>query len=159
MSVGIYGGTQVYEGDFNSGTYSPLAGMDFNLKLTNNGFLSTNIEVGKLSATNNFESNLLNINLKYRYIFLPLERFTPTFNIGAGMTFGNSKSSGLAKKEFIAPNICSGLGVEYMFSNNISVSLVGNYIYYLSDAVDGKSIGKFNDSSINFNLGLRYYFN
>jgi len=157
MGIGLHGGAQFYEGDFNSGSPEPLISADIDFSLTNKFSLVVEFGQSKLSATDNFESVMQNLDLKLKYTVLPQERLSPTINFGGGIAQGESTNTELGDQTFLLPKFNAGVGLEYMITRKFSISLDLNYHYYFYDDVDGLDKGKYNDFAWDTSLGLKYY--
>ncbi len=157
LGIGLNGGIQMYEGDFNSGTPEPTIGINIDFSLTDKFSLMAEFGQSKLAAADNFESVMQNLDLKIKYTFLPLERLSPTINLGGGIVQGESTNTELGLQSFLLPRFSGGIGMEYMITKKFSLALNGNYIYYFYDDVDGLDKGKYNDLAWNVSFGLKYY--
>jgi curli production assembly/transport component CsgG len=157
LGVGLQAGANFYEGDYNGSEAQTIFSLNLDFALSNHFSIGIDLGSSKLSATNNFESNMLNLDAKVKYIFLPFEKFSPSINIGGGIIDGDIKNSELATNEFIIPMFIAGLGLEYMITKKIGISLDANYNYYFEDNVDGLERGTYNDLSWNVLFGIKYY--
>jgi len=155
--IGLQGGANFYEGDYNNSNVEPILNLDIEFALSDNISLEMGVGASKLSASNNFESSMLNADLKMKYIFLPFERFRPYISVGGGVVKGESTNSSLTVEDFLIPRFVSGGGIEYMVTKRLGVSLDGNYNYYFGDNIDELEKGSHNDLSWNVLLGINFY--
>jgi len=157
LGVGIRAGANLYEGDFNSSKVESIYNLDIDFAFTDHLSLGAGLGYSKLSAIDNFESSMYNIDVKMKYTFLPYERFSPYIGVGGGVIQGESRDTELLTEDFFIPRFTSGLGMEYMISNKFGLSLEGNYNYYFDDNIDGLDRGAYNDMSWNVLFGVNFY--
>ena len=157
FGIGLKAGANLYEGDFNKSKAETIFNLDLDWALSDHFSLGVGIGSSKLSATENFESTMVNIDAKMKYTFLPYEKFSPFISIGGGIVEGESKDTESTTNDFLIPNFIGGAGVEYMISKKFGLSLEGNYNYYFDDNIDGLDRGSYNDLSWNVLFGINFY--
>lgn len=98
-----------------------------------------------------FERSVLGSNLNVEYFFLPNDRFTPYLYAGVGTT-STFKLKNLNFK------IQYGLGIEYLITNKIGLTIYGENNMMLNDKLDGQIVGEINDQYWKASAGLNFYF-
>lgn len=152
---------QKYSGDYSNQETNAAAGLGVKIKTTSQLFLGLSYYTGKLSAKNSFSSNFHSIDVKGIFYFLNEFRFTPYFIFGGGMIYREENKKSLSYPIELGSNYFSSIiyggGLEYLFFDNIGLSLELTNHYVLSDKLDGMTNGKFFDYFWNMNLGINIY--
>lgn len=152
---GLSGGVARYMGDYSSGSYKPKASGLIGFGLSNRFFMDAEIGEQYLTIKKKETEASYFGNLSLRYVFAPHEKFSPWIRAGGGMDF-NQNSVGLSDKKTI-PSLSSSVGIEYMMSKKIGLTIGYGVNYYLDDEYDGSAAGSYNDFNWGISAGVNFY--
>ena len=157
FGIGIEGGAQFYDGDYETGDMKPVG--SFSLSKSVGDYFSLELEnsIGFLNSTNVFNSRETVSLLNLAYTFVPYQNFSPYSYVGIGAIHDWGTPVGLSKKDYI-PLVGMGGGVEYMFSRHFGINGEAYFNYMLNDHYDYSINGKYNDAIYGLKIGLKYYF-
>ena len=148
--------TLQYKGDYPQSTLK--TGFEFGMTYTKNPSfgLGFNLGMSRLATEQYYDSGVTYADFDAEYRLLPYDRLSPLINVGAGFITNNINSRfDFSNKIF--PKVHSGVGLEYLFTNNIGIEANLNYNYVFSDALDAIEQGKYNDFYWRANIGLNFY--
>ena len=157
FAIGIKGGGQLYDGDYETGDIRPVGSLSLSRSIGD--FFSVELEnsTGLLNSEDRFNSEETVSQLNLNYTFTPYQKFSPYSYAGVGVIHDWGDFVGLSKKEYI-PLISLGGGIEYVFSRNFSLTGEAYLNYMLNDHFDDVISGKYNDAMYGVKIGLKYYF-
>lgn len=156
LGVGISAFGNQYSGDLRSARIR--AGGEFMLQynVSPTSHWAANLKGGRfqLGAGNLYRETFNYSELSAQYRLYPRDHITPFFLVGAGAT-ARAKSSETVSN--ILPHIVVGVGLEYLPTDRIGLSLgVDNHIY-LTDELDGLKRGRYNDYVWSGKAGLTLF--
>jgi curli production assembly/transport component CsgG len=147
----LAGSTLLYKGDFSlpKPTFGADAGFGYNFSPSKG--LELRAGIGSLATKSGFKTNLLSAELNFKYRYTPYYSFSPNILVGLGATQTNISNQ-------ISPMVHLGTGIEWKAKKNIGIWLSGDYHHSLSDILDNREHGSYNDAYYRANLGLHFYF-
>lgn len=152
-SLGLVLGGALMNGDYSGQDI----GYNFKLNyryLLKNQKLSLNFEAGTLELDKKNDVSTTydtTIDANIEYIFLPYENISPFIYAGAGSISDQSFEDVHFKVQF-------GLGVEYLPTDFLGLSLFGEQNITFTDELDGLVQGKRDDYFWRFGIGINFYF-
>lgn len=174
-NVGVHGGSTQYSGDLGQGFYSNkqalygFGGVSLSRYLSNRwdaSLLVTRGQAGYLAARDfsqdlalnyNFRVNLTTLNLVARYHLCDREKiFDPYVFGGASVIRQRYVHNDLLHKpiEFAVPT--GGIGFDIHINPVLSLQYQEMFMYSMSDDIDYRKAGKFNDSYLFHTIGLTF---
>lgn len=109
---------------------------------------------GRLINTEQFDRTVSSVDMSLLFRPLPFQRVSPILTAGGGVIvrqngrdFFNLSGQRYAK-------INGGVGVQFSFSRNIGIRTMLEYHQLLSDQLDGRTVGQFNDYYLRGTIGL-----
>jgi curli production assembly/transport component CsgG len=100
---------------------------------------------------NKFDDAHTSFDLNTEVLFLPYDRLSPFFYIGTGLGATSSYESPYFKLQ-------SGLGVEYLATDNFGIRMLGEINLTQSDKIDNIISGIRDDNYWRFFISVNYYF-
>ncbi|CAM1352338.1 hypothetical protein CSC81_15665 [Tenacibaculum discolor] len=151
-SMSVMGGTSIISGDYSN----PVARFGFDLKYRyffKDPRFSFGGSIGKFSLENerSFENTFLTSSLFLEYNMLPYDRLTPYAYVGIGSVLEKNLDNPMFKFQY-------GLGLEYLITNKIGLTLYGENYLLSSDNLDKLVRGKRNDFIWRIGAGINVYF-
>ncbi len=156
-SVGVYGTTLVYDGDYVNA--EPRLGAELSIKqhITPALALTANVGIGELGTYNFLRSEIRYAGLNATWFMLPFSKITPIMYGGGGIMQSETTSPETVKTD-INGFSQYGIGLDYQLNPNLTFTLSSDYNYLFSDNIDRMKIGKFNDVFWKVRLGINYAF-
>lgn len=156
FSIMAHGDVLRYTGDYGPSANELGFGAAVNFGISRNWNLQLNVSSAKLAAKNYFIRDVTISELNLQYKTLPLQRISPFFQIGGGVTSArnNSLFEFKGKKDRM---INGGLGIEYAFTKRLGLNIAGQYNYFIKDDFDSSISGTVNDSFWKGSIGLSIY--
>ncbi|WP_103863569.1 CsgG/HfaB family protein [Aquimarina sp. I32.4] len=150
-SVFIKGGTALMSGDLNKPEYTYAT--EIGARWYFNPYLNVNASAHKFELTNqnSFSQGFNAFELNTELSLLPFEKLSPFMYGGIGVVNNDDFETTLFKLQY-------GVGIEYLISDKVGVSVNAVHNLVLSDELDGVVQGKRDDQYFNFSLGVNWYF-
>ncbi len=163
FGVGISSGAQIYNGDYANGEFRLMGDGSIRMKLNPSFYASLSGGIGELSAFGAFKDTWDYLDAKCIYNLMPQYVVTPYATLGAGIIWKNWSQSSSTDYPIVLPKqlfgtVSWGLGIEYLVSNNVGLSMEFNDHYVLSDELDGMVSGKYDDWFYTGEVGINVYF-
>jgi curli production assembly/transport component CsgG len=159
IAVGILAGVQKYTGEYPKPLTENSADLIFKVQIEDGFYFTPNVGVFRISMSDRFKQTFANANLDITYHIFPQNRLSPYLMFGLGGFYGidaePSAKKEIGEKLFFSSNL--GLGLEYMFTDNIGLNIFFTYKYFLSDDVDDQIRGKYNDYYLGGKAGILFY--
>jgi curli production assembly/transport component CsgG len=155
FTLGASIGSNTYSGDFKQGEVRPKFSFLMGPALTHHLNLDAEIGYRGLMVDRKVDDYSYFLDLNFRYVFLPYEKFTPYVTFGGGADY-HSQSVGLSGKQWL-PKVNGAFGLEYMVNHSMGISLSSGMNYYLNDSFDGTTAGSYNDLSWGASVGMKFY--
>lgn len=151
FGVNLDVGGSLIQGDYPSPVLKPAlrAGMRYFILPTFS--INTSVNLFWIKNKNKFEDAHTSFDLNTEVLFLPYDRLTPFFYIGTGLGATSSYESPYFK-------IQSGLGVEYLATDNLGIRMLGEINLTQSDKIDNITSGIRDDNYWRFFISVNYYF-
>ena len=151
FGVNLDVGGSLIQGDYPSPVLKPAlrAGMRYFILPTFS--INTSVNLFWMKNKNKFEDAHTSFDLNTEVLFLPYDRLTPFFYIGTGLGATSSYESPYFK-------IQSGLGVEYLATDNLGIRMLGEINLTQSDKIDNITSGIRDDNYWRFFISVNYYF-
>lgn len=130
--------------------------LEFNSRLAYKRYFSShfnfNLNFNKFNLANKdlLNEGFMSYDLNVEYTVLPFDRLSPFIFGGVGSNVSNYFIK-------LDPKIQAGLGLEYMATDKLGVSLYGEHNLVFSDMVDDLDYGVQDDMYYRFGLGLNIY--
>lgn len=153
-----FGGALI-DGDYATNELDFKAELGYRYSFSPSFSLGTDFQLFKLNSSESSDYWWLSEGVYLRYKILPFDRFSPYVYGGPGVMIllNNSDSEVLHKSDaYFKANF--GLGLEYIISERISLTMNGDYNITFSDEIDGEINGKRDDFYFNLGIGLNYHF-
>ena len=157
VSLGVSLGSNYYSGDYSKSMLRPTSSVILGAALDHNFYIDTQLGYRGLNVFDKVNDYSLFGDISLHYILFPFDKFSPFITLGGGTDY-NQMGVGLSNNKFL-PKANGALGLEYVFKNNLGLSLSSGINYYLSDTFDGSNVGSYSDFSWNISLGLKFYLN
>ncbi|OIQ19441.1 CsgG/HfaB family protein [Lacinutrix sp. MedPE-SW] len=122
--------------------YKRYLGKHFNLNLNVNQF--------RLKNENIFDQSFVSIDANVEYNILPFDKLSPYIYVGGGTNISNDFNN-------INPKLQAGLGLEYLVTERIGVTLFLENNFVFSDTIDGLVRGDKDDMYLRLGLGANLY--
>lgn len=155
LTFGASVGSGKYYGDFTSGDTKPKASLLVGLALSHHFYVDLEGGYRGLMVRNKVDDKSYFSDLSLRYLFLPYYKISPFFSLGSGFDY-NKNGVGLSGNK-ILPKINGSIGLEYMASKHLGITVSSDWNYYLNDSFDNTQVGRYNDASWGISLGVRLY--
>jgi curli biogenesis system outer membrane secretion channel CsgG len=144
------GGTTLMAGDYPNPVSKPMFRGAIKYFFAPNFNISASTNVFQLGNKNKLDVGYASLDLNLEFLILPHDIFSPYVFVGTGTSFNSDF-------ENISTKIQSGLGLEYLISNNFGVKLYGEYNLNFSDNIDYVISGIRDDFYWRFGFGMTYY--
>jgi curli production assembly/transport component CsgG len=143
-SVGISGAVQQYSGDYGHSLLRPGAELSLRYQWGQGRWNTfVNIGGGQLAARRFFQGTIGYAETGLQLRILPHDKWTPYLLAGVGVT--TRSTSGISGFSGSLPHVVAGGGLEYQLTPRFALSLgVDNHLF-LSDKLDERTIGNYND--------------
>jgi curli biogenesis system outer membrane secretion channel CsgG len=147
----VAGGATYMAGDYPSPVAKPMFRGAVKYFFAPNFNFSASSNVYRLGNKNKLDVGYASLDLNLEFLILPHDIFSPYIFVGTGTSFNSDF-------ENISTKIQSGLGLEYLVTNNVGIKLYGEYNLNFSDNIDYVISGVRDDYFWRFGLGMTYYF-
>ena len=149
--VDVAFGTAVPNGDYSDPMFEFYMHLGYKRYITPH--LNINVSYNKFNLAYKDVTNdgFMSFDVNFEGLIFPHKRFSPFAYVGGGLNAANYFEQSDAK-------IQGGVGVEYIFTDNIGVTLFSDYNYIFSDNLDGKVFGDANDVYWRMAIGFNFYF-
>lgn len=156
--VGAAGAGVLYDGDYGKTQVAPGLHFEFGAALSPKWELAGAISNGQFKTRSDYEQNFNSLELIGRYRFFPHNNLTPFIHVGGGVVTRSTNMFSFSFTEKLYPKMVTGLGLEYLFSNNLGLNIDFTHHYTFTDELDLMEQGSYNDWYWQGNLGITYYF-
>lgn len=112
--------------------------------------ISLGINKFSLSNKNLFTEGFSSFDVNLEYNVLPQDKLSPYIYIGGGSNVNDSFSQ-------LSSKVQGGLGLEYLITDKIGLTLYGESNFVFSDQVDKISVGSRDDMYYRVGLGVNFY--
>ncbi|MFD1064008.1 CsgG/HfaB family protein [Winogradskyella litorisediminis] len=148
ISLGI--GTSILDGDLPEPTPEIFGRIGYKRYL--NDYLNVNASLNqfKLSNNGNLDDSFTSFDVNAEFTILPYDNITPFVYSGIGANARDNFNKIDLKLQY-------GLGLEYLVSDKLGISIFGEHNLTFSDEVDGFVSGNRDDYFFRFGLGLNFY--
>jgi curli production assembly/transport component CsgG len=157
LGLGLRGGAQRYQGDYNNPQVRPSAEVVFRRTLAPRWALDLTGSAGHVAAEGAFDNLSGAAGLDLTYFVLPRNDVTPYLQVGAGLRTREPHT--LDYGEDLLPELSARVGVELLATPRLGIDLSAGTSYTLYDRLDGVALGRYDDSLWSATLGLTYYTN
>jgi curli production assembly/transport component CsgG len=151
FGIEVVGGTTYMAGDYPNPVSKPMFRGAIKYFFAPNFNFSASTNVFKLGNKNKLDVGYASLDLNLEFLILPHDVFSPYIFMGTGNSFNSNF-------ENISAKVQSGLGLEYLVTNNFGIKLYGEYNLNFSDNIDYVISGVRDDYYWRFGLGMTYYF-
>ena len=153
LSVGGSLGTFRYAGDYPNPMFQPSG--QLHLMMQTNPWLSVGLSGGRgrLAGEGFYQETFNYLNLSTVWRTSAQRRFSPLLKLEAGLM--NRDGEALSQ---VYPQLVTGLGAEYLISNQLGIQAGVQYHYALSDELDQVQQGQYNDYFYSASVGINLYF-
>ncbi|WP_452221107.1 CsgG/HfaB family protein [Lacinutrix salivirga] len=117
-----------------------------------NPSFNINLGINKFSLSNKglFNEGFSSFDVNLEYMVLPYDKLSPFGYVGGG----SNVTDGFNK---ISPKVQAGLGLEYLITDKMGITLYAENNFVFSDNVDGLELGSRDDMYYRVGLGLNFY--
>ena len=144
-------GGALIQGDYPSPVIKPALRVGMRYFVIPSFSISTSANIFWLENKNKFNDAHTSFDLNSEIIFLPYDRISPLLYIGTGIG---------ARSNYEAPylKLQSGLGIEYLATDNFGIRILGEINLTQTDKIDAIEAGIRDDNYYRFYFSLNYYF-
>lgn len=155
FGIGLSAATVRYSGDFSKPQLRGGGELTLRYAPLPDAKLSAAVNIGRfqLGAGDFYRETFNYAELCGQYRFFPRDRFTPYLLAGAGIT-SRDKS---ADMRAVLGHVTTGLGVEFLPTDQLGIGLGIDNHYYMTDKLDRLKLGKYNDSYWGAKASLVFY--
>ncbi|RNC86730.1 MAG: hypothetical protein ED556_04740 [Winogradskyella sp.] len=148
--INIAAGTSIIDGDLSNSRPEFFGRVGYKRYL--NPYLNVNGSLNQFNLRNEgaFDEALTSLDFNAEFTILPYDNLTPFVYSGFGANARNSFSNVDLKFQY-------GLGLEYLVSDQLGLTLFGEQNILFTDELDGVISGKRDDFYYRFGLGLNFY--
>lgn len=142
-----------YSGDYDRRMTQTGYGLSLDFHVTPTVALQVNGGAGRLASREGFSMGTSSLNANLLFRLLPFQRATPLLAFGGGLVArrGNTPFQ-LQGERFY--QVSGGIGLQYAPAKSVSVRSMLNYHQPLTDNLDGRVAGRFNDYYLQATLGV-----
>jgi len=152
-------GVAFIDGDYTTGVIDFMGSLGYKYRIIPELGLGFQAQVFKLNATTNTIKWWLSQSLQAEYIVLPHDTLTPFLYGGPGVLFfvDDTTEENLDRWDTFF-KLQAGAGLEYAFTNRVSMKVQADWNSVFSDKVDNFIGGRRNDFYYNIGIGINYHF-
>lgn len=151
-------GISLIDGDYTTGVMDFMGGLGYKYRFTSQLSLGYDIQAFKLNSTTEHIKWWLSQNINVAYNILPHDKLSPFIYGGGGViTYIDDKETNLKPNDTFY-KLQLGAGLEYMFTDRVSLVLQGDWNTTFTDRLDGFIGGRRNDFYYNLGVGINYHF-
>lgn len=158
-AIGMYGGTNILDGDYARKRMGYLARVDYTRKLNRSFGLNLNANAFQFRTGQSYTNRMISADINLEYKILPDDNFSPYIYGGFGIINDLVKPGNSLKFGDTFFKAQYGLALEYFVSERVGIRGFAEHNLAFSDELDGVISGKRNDFYYNFGIGVKYYFN
>ena len=171
LSLGFQFGTIEYNGEYSKEIFSFKPGIHSAVGLNISKYYNKsfnfrgNLRYGMVDGANMFNTTLFDVNLlvDYKfangYILKENSFFAPYIFLGYGAAFSTfTPKNGDKYKTDLIGNVPMGAGFKFNVTPKFNVTLETHFNYALTDEIDWKIVGPFNDAFLYNSIGFNYNF-
>lgn len=149
--IDLAGGAALIQGDYSNPVLKPAlrAGLRYFILPAFN--INTSANLFWIANKNKFEEAQVSLDLNFEVIILPNDQFTPFIYLGGGLGTTTTYDTPYWK-------IQSGLGLEYLMTDNFGIKTFAEINFTQSDKLDEVVAGVRDDNFWRFGVGVTYYF-
>lgn len=158
VGAGASAGSLLYNGDYSGATLRP--GLHLKTSYHSNKYWEhgLRIGVGELATQEVFRTSLLMAEAYSNYKLYPTNRYTPFIAASVGALSSSRQNNFSEFRSGLTGKVSAGLGFEYLLGDQLGLNFQGHYHYLLSDRLDGKHRGRYNDAFFETSVGIKLYF-
>ncbi len=145
-------------GDYNRRTTQLGYGLAFDVHLTPMLGLQVNAATGRFVNTEQYDRRVSTVDLNLLFRPLPHQKVSPILAVGGGVLTRQPGRSLFTLAGERYAKVSGGVGVQFSPSRNIGFRTMLEYHQPLTDALDGQTVGQFNDYYLRGTLGLTFHF-
>lgn len=158
IAAGASAGALLYNGDYSGASPRPGLFLQSSYHNSPQWEHGLRVGVGELATNRAFKTSLLMAEAYTNYKLYPTTRYTP-FIIGSVGALASSPQSDFSEfKTNITGKLAAGLGFEYLATDHLGINIQGQYHYLLTDQIENKTRGRYNDAFWETTLGVKFYF-
>lgn len=151
FAIEISGGLTLMDGDYASPLLRPMGRGALKYFVMPGLNLSASTNVINLANKDRLDVGYITFDLNAELNLLPRDKLSPYIFAGGGFGTNRIFENTHAKVQY-------GLGLEYLFSNELGIKIYGEQNLNFSDNIDYIKRGVRDDYYYRFGLGLTYYF-
>ncbi len=157
LCMGFQAGSNSYSGDYAKSEQKPKASLSLGIALNRYLYIEPEFGIRELIIKNKIDDKAYFSDLSMRLLLRPFNKLSPYVSIGGGIDFNlKSQNVGLTQEKYI-PQLSGLIGLEYMVSRKLGISLSSGINYYLNDKFDGIRVGRYNDFAWGVSMGMKLY--
>ncbi len=156
--VGASAGTLLYNGDYSAPTPRPGFHLQASYHTSKYWEHGLRVGVGELATQRIFKTSLLMAEAYSNYKLYPTNRYTPFVTASLGALSSSTENDFSNLDTNLTGKISAGLGFEYLLGDQLGLNIQGQYHYLLTDQLDDKQRGSYNDAFFETSLGIKFYF-
>ncbi len=144
-------GSAVANGDLSEAKF------DLNFQIGYKRYLSPNFNIGISYSKFNivfgdiYNEGFMSFDLDFEYVLFPYKEFSPYLYVGPGFNAANYFEASGFKFQ-------TGVGLEYLVSDNLGLKLYADRSFLSDDILDGVEAGAGNDAYYKIGFGVNFYF-
>ncbi len=154
LAVGLSGGAQRYEGDYRNALARPTGGAYLRGAVAPGLVLGLGASVGSAAADSIFSTPHIAADVHALYYMLPRARLSPFLTAGAGALVQDGQ---FELGQGLFPYVTGGLGLEWLLSPRVGLSLALTNTYPLLEGLDDVSRSRVHDNLWSLRGGLTFY--
>tara|TARA_R100000306_G_scaffold24583_3_gene27761 strand:- start:63492 stop:64889 length:1398 start_codon:yes stop_codon:yes gene_type:complete len=158
-AVSVFSGASLVDGDYSTAVIDYMVGAGYKYRFSSRISLGYQIQWFKLNSTSENMRwwNSQNANIEFN--ILPHDRLSPYIYGGGGVMFyADDPETDNLKRWDPFFKLQVGAGLEYLFTDRISMTLHADWNSSFSDRIDDFVGGRRNDFYYNIGLGINYHF-
>jgi|TARA_R110002020_G_scaffold63136_1_gene168345 curli production assembly/transport component CsgG len=158
-AVSLFSGASLVDGDYSTAVIDYMVGAGYKYRFSSRISLGYQIQWFKLNSTSENMRwwNSQNANIEFN--ILPHDRLSPYLYGGGGIMFyADDPETDNLKRWDPFYKLQVGAGLEYLFTDRISMTLNADWNSAFSDRIDDFVGGRRNDFYYNIGLGINYHF-
>ncbi|MCY7350567.1 MAG: curli production assembly protein CsgG [Cytophagaceae bacterium] len=144
-----------YHGDFASPAFTMGYGGTLDFFITPHWALQLNAGMGTLATKQRFSLNVASVEANILFRGMPFQRISPLLYTGAGV-IGPRLGNRIELPENRTLQLNLGAGIDYKLNNFLGIRACAEYHNILSDQLDGRKAGQFNDYYLRGTVGLTF---
>ncbi|MGY6520806.1 MAG: CsgG/HfaB family protein [Mongoliitalea sp.] len=156
MFLSLAGKGQSYLGDYSTSFMRPGFETSLGIGFSPTLFMETRLGFQEIQIREVLQTTDYYGSLNLMYLTNPTGKLSPYLRGGAGLIYNFGENVGLSNSS-VMPFVTTGIGIDYLIGNKVSLISEGYINQLLSDNYDGVVSGSFNDVIWGFKVGLRFH--